>query len=190
MFLVVGLGNPGKAYAETRHNFGFWAIDAFFSTQMAEWREKFSGLTAKALVGTQDVVFLKPQTCMNLSGQSVHEASVFLRIAFTSVLVIHDELDLPFGQLRLKCGGGHGGHNGLRSIIGRLGTADFLRLRLGIGRPSSPFRGDMASYVLSRFEPHEKAQLPVFQTVVQQAIVEVIMKGAAKAMNLINTKKS
>ena len=134
--LVVGLGNPGAQYDDTRHNAGFWYVEqlarAYGATLQPE--KKFFGLTARITVNGQDVRLLNPTTFMNRSGQAVGAISTFFKIPPQSILVVHDELDLPVGVGRLKQGGGHGGHNGLRDIISSLGNSrDFLRLRLGIG---------------------------------------------------------
>ncbi|HWL87931.1 MAG TPA: aminoacyl-tRNA hydrolase, partial [Polyangiaceae bacterium] len=156
MILVVGLGNPGKKYEENRHNVGFIAADEIHRQgSFPEWREKFSAFYAK---GDHNAL-LKPQTFMNLSGDSVQPCAAFLKIEPSSIVIVHDELDLPFGDVRLKFGGGHAGHNGLRSIIQRLGTPDFARVRVGIGRPPATFRGDVADFVLTNFDPVEHAEL-------------------------------
>jgi aminoacyl-tRNA hydrolase/ribosomal protein bL25 (Ctc-form) len=189
MLLIVGLGNPGKEYADTRHNLGFLAVDALASRARAEaFREKFSGEYARVRLGDEDAVLLKPQTYMNLSGQCVQPAAAFFKVEPGSVVVAHDELDLPFGEVRVKRGGGHAGHNGLRSLIERLGTPDFVRVRLGIGRPPAGFKGDTAAYVLGRFDPVERAQVP---DVCARALVvfdDIARLGVSAAMNRHNTK--
>ena len=190
MFLVVGLGNPGPRYASTRHNFGFMAVDALAERLgILIWREKFSGLMSSGRSDVQPITLLKPQTFMNLSGESVQPASAFLHVPPSAILVVHDELDLPFGEFRLKSGGGHGGHNGLRSLIASLATVDFVRLRLGIGRPDASFRGDVADYVLSSFAAPEQAQLGALRGAAAQALEMVMADGVRKAMNVINQKK-
>lgn len=189
MLLVVGLGNPGKSYEDTRHNVGFAVVDALARAAGADaWREKFSGFVARGRLGSTDLALLKPQTFMNLSGQSVQPAAAFFKVPAVSVLVVHDELDLPFGELRLKQGGGHAGHNGLRSIIERLGTADFGRLRVGIGRPPPGYRGDVASYVLSRFDPVERAQIDDLYASARAALEAVAAVGLGAAMNRVNAR--
>ena len=135
--LIVGLGNPGPKYQQTRHNAGFWFLDALAQRYRADLRPegKFQGDVARLQVGAHEVWLLRPNTFMNLSGQSIGAMARFYKINPDQILVCHDELDLPPGTVRLKTGGGHGGHNGLRDSIARLGTADFHRLRIGIGHP-------------------------------------------------------
>ena len=152
-WLVVGLGNPGPKYARTRHNVGFMALDEM--ARGVDFRSKFSGQFAMQ----GDLALLKPETFMNLSGDSVQPALGFLKLPPARLLVLHDELDIPFGDVRVKQGGGHAGHNGLRSIIGRLGGPDFFRVRIGIGRPPADFVGDVASYVLGDFGSLERSSL-------------------------------
>lgn len=135
MKLLVGLGNPGAQYARNRHNIGFLALDAIADAHgFAPWRAKFSAEVAEGRVGAAKVVALKPQTYMNLSGDAVQAAAAFWKVAPGDIIVFHDELDLEPGKVRIKTGGGHAGHNGLRSIMGHLGP-DFVRVRLGIGHP-------------------------------------------------------
>jgi peptidyl-tRNA hydrolase, PTH1 family len=189
MLLVVGLGNPGKEYEHTRHNVGFDVVDELASKIGADaFREKFSGLYAKGRIAGDDVILLKPQTYMNLSGQSVQPAAAFFKVAPGSIVVVHDELDLPFRDVRLKLGGGHAGHNGLRSMIERLGTADFVRVRMGIGKPPAGFKGATADFVLSRFDALERVE--VKDAIVQGiAMIEDVAKlGVAAAMNRHNAK--
>ncbi|MFU8862916.1 MAG: aminoacyl-tRNA hydrolase [Rhodobacterales bacterium] len=149
MKLYVGLGNPGAKYAANRHNIGFMALDAIASEHgFAPWRSKFQGQLSEGRLGNTRVVLLKPETFMNLSGQSVGEAMRFYKIEPADITVFHDELDLAPGKCRLKQGGGHAGHNGLRSIHGHIGE-DYARVRLGIGHPGHKDR--VAGYVLSDF---------------------------------------
>ena len=131
MLLVVGLGNPGPEYAGHRHNVGFMVIDELARWQDADsFRSKFTGSFSRLRLPEQDLLLLKPQTYMNRAGQSVQTAAAFFRVAAADIVIIHDEVDLPLGTVRLKHGGGHAGHNGLRSIKSRLGTADFGRIRI------------------------------------------------------------
>ncbi|MEZ4394871.1 MAG: aminoacyl-tRNA hydrolase [Polyangiales bacterium] len=156
MKLLVGLGNPGAQYARNRHNVGFMVLDRLHARGMAsEWREKYVGLASRVILAGREVTLLKPQTFMNLSGRSVVRALQQMGVGIKDALVIHDELELPFGELRPKVGGGHGGHNGLRDITATAG-ADFARLRVGIGRPE---HGPVDAYVLSGFSRDEAAQL-------------------------------
>jgi len=187
--LLVGLGNPGKKYAETRHNVGFVVLDALAKDQgLEDFRAKFSGLFSKGRVFGRDVGLLKPETFMNLSGDAVQPAMVFHKVAVGDVIVVHDELDLPFGDVRVKVGGGHAGHNGLRSLIARIGSPDFVRVRFGIGRPPPSFGGAVADFVLSGFSADERAALPAAIVAAKGAVERVIRDGAAAAMGVVNTR--
>lgn len=148
--LIVGLGNPGPDYAATRHNVGFWFVDALAAAHGGRFRleGKLHGELCRLTLGGADLRLLKPATYMNRSGQSVAAVSRYFDIAPESILVAHDELDLPVGKVRLKQGGGHAGHNGLRDTIAVLGSADFWRLRIGIDHPGE--RGQVIGYVLGR----------------------------------------
>ena len=189
MLLFVGLGNPGKEYDGTRHNIGFEAADALARASSAsDFKEKFSGVWTKGRLGGEDIVILKPMTFMNLSGQSVQPAAAFFKVTPGEIVVLHDELDLPFGDVRLKKGGGHAGHNGLRSMIERLGTPDFARVRLGIGRPPAGFRGEVADYVLSRFDGIERVTVGDVITRATAMVEDVAKSGLAAAMNKHHTK--
>lgn len=149
MKLIVGLGNPGAKYAANRHNIGFMALDRVAEDHgLGPWKSRFQGLAAEGRLGETRVTLLKPQTFMNLSGQAVGEAMRYLKLTPGDVIVLHDELDLMPGKCRVKQGGGHAGHNGLRSIHQHLG-ADYMRVRLGIGHPGHKDR--VAGYVLSDF---------------------------------------
>jgi PTH1 family peptidyl-tRNA hydrolase len=153
--LVVGLGNPGREYARHRHNVGWMVVDELARRHGATWKGKFSGQLAEIRVDGHRVALLKPETFMNESGRSVGSAARFYKLEPDAVLVIHDEIDLEPGRLQARRGGGLAGHNGLRSIASHLGSQDFLRLRVGVGRPG---RGDPrppADYVLSAFTPDE-----------------------------------
>jgi PTH1 family peptidyl-tRNA hydrolase len=155
--LVVGLGNPGREYARNRHNVGWLVVDELARRHGGSWRSKFSGQIAEVRIDSHKVALLKPETYMNESGRSVQAAARFFKVDAESILVVHDEGDFDLGRLQARRGGGLAGHNGLRSIAQQLGTQDFLRLRVGVGRPG---RGDprpLADYVLSNFEPHDDA---------------------------------
>ncbi|MDZ7747742.1 MAG: aminoacyl-tRNA hydrolase [Halofilum sp. (in: g-proteobacteria)] len=154
--LVVGLGNVGARYAGTRHNAGFWYADGLAERLQASWRadRKAHGSLARATVAGRDLRLLKPDTLMNRSGQAVAAVANFHKIPPACVLVAHDDLDLPPGTVRLKHGGGHGGHNGLRDVAARLGSPDFWRLRIGVGHPGQ--RADVIDYVLARPSPDDR----------------------------------
>ncbi len=147
--LIVGLGNPGREYETTRHNAGFWWVDEFARRENLAFRgeARFHGLAVRGVMNGNEVALLKPQTFMNLSGRAVAALMQFYKITPTEILVVHDELDLQPGIARLKMGGGHGGHNGLKDIIATLGTRDFWRLRIGVGHPGD--RAEVVNYVLN-----------------------------------------
>jgi PTH1 family peptidyl-tRNA hydrolase len=188
--LVVGLGNPGRKYESNRHNVGFMTVDELrASVGLPEWRDKFSGVFTTGEALGDRLSLLKPLTFMNLSGQSVQPAAAFLKAAPGDILVLHDELDLPFGDVRVKVGGGHAGHNGLRSIIERVGSPEFVRVRIGIGRPPPGFQGEVADYVLHDFDPAEKAELAGVLARALDAARRVLEQGPGAAMNAVNPRK-
>jgi peptidyl-tRNA hydrolase, PTH1 family len=168
MKLFVGLGNPGQQYARNRHNIGFMAVDAIASEHgFAPWRGKFQGSLSEGRLGTEKVLLLKPETFMNLSGDSVRAASQFYKLEPEDVVVFHDELDLAPGRVRVKTGGGHAGHNGLRSIAAHLGP-DFVRVRLGIGHPGDKRR--VTNHVLGDFAEADADWLnPLLEAVAKAA---------------------
>ena len=156
--LVAGLGNPGREYERTRHNAGWMVLDELARRHGGSWRSKFSGSLAEVRLGDLRLALLKPETYMNDSGRSVGAAVRFFKVAPEQVLVVHDDVDLEAGRLQARAGGGLAGHNGLRSLAQHLGSQDFLRLRIGVGRPG---RGDprpVADWVLSPFAPDEDAE--------------------------------
>jgi PTH1 family peptidyl-tRNA hydrolase len=156
--LVVGLGNPGREYVHNRHNVGHMVVDELARRHDGSWRSKFSGRLADVRIDDHKVGLLKPETFMNESGRSVKAAAQFFKVEPDAILVIHDESDLELGRLQARRGGGLAGHNGLRSVAQHLGTPDFLRLRVGVGRPGRGDRRDLADYVLADFDPHEDAE--------------------------------
>ena len=159
--LVVGLGNPGREYARNRHNVGWLVVEELARRRGGSWRSKFSGQLAEVRIDGHKVALLKPETYMNESGRAVQAAARFFKVDPDAILVVHDEGDFDLGRLQARLGGGLAGHNGLRSIAQQLGTAEFLRLRIGVGRPE---RGDprpLADYVLSDFVPHDDPYLLV-----------------------------
>jgi PTH1 family peptidyl-tRNA hydrolase len=188
VLLVVGLGNPGREHEGQRHNVGFMVLDALRSAEgWPEYREKHGGLTTRGELAGQPVVLLAPQTYMNLSGDSVQPAAAFLKATPADIVVVHDELDLPWKEVRLKLGGGHAGHNGLRSIIQRLGTPEFARVRVGIGRPLAGFAGSTADWVLGRFDPVERAGLGDVVGRAADAVRRIARDGLAAAMKAVHT---
>ena len=151
--LVAGLGNPGREYARTRHNVGWLVLDELARRQGASFRGKFSGQLSETRLDDLRLAFLKPETYMNESGRSIGAARKFFKVEPADLLVVHDDVDLEPGRLQARLGGGLAGHNGLRSIAQSLGTNDFLRLRIGVGRPGRGDRRSVADYVLDGFEP-------------------------------------
>ncbi len=186
-WLVVGLGNPGAEYASTRHNIGFLVLDELGRRAGASFREKFQGELARTQVAGEDTTLLRPMTYMNHSGISVGRAASFYKLDPTAVIVIHDDLDLPYGEVRLKTGGGHGGHNGLRSIFAHFGR-DFHRVRCGIGRPQ--FGGNVTGWVLGGFSPDERVTLPTLIETAADAVEALIHEGPRRAMSRFNKKAS
>lgn len=181
--LIAGLGNPGPAYEQTRHNAGFWWADAFAHAHKMSFRTeaRFHGMTARGQVHGHEIMLLKPQTFMNASGRAVVALALYYKILPQHILVVHDELDLPPGSAKLKFGGGHGGHNGLKDIAAHLGTKDFWRLRIGIGHPGE--RSEVVDYVLH--EPRrEEAEL--IDTAMRRAqdVSHLIIEGKMEAAML------
>ncbi|MBY0544629.1 MAG: aminoacyl-tRNA hydrolase [Gammaproteobacteria bacterium] len=188
--LIVGLGNPGPQYEETRHNAGAWFVHelAKQSNVVLRLENKFFGFYAKLTLNQKECQLLIPTTFMNRSGASVAAVIKFYKIVPQEILVVHDELDLPTGAAKLKQGGGHAGHNGLRDIISALGTADFLRLRLGIDRPADPAR--VSDYVLSRPNKIDEEKI---KTAIHQAlsILPDLMEGkVGQAMKTLHSTRS
>ncbi|HBE72577.1 MAG TPA: aminoacyl-tRNA hydrolase [candidate division Zixibacteria bacterium] len=183
MWCVVGLGNPGRRYEGTRHNLGFLAVDELARRRLAPWRARALHLAARTADGAP-ALLVKPQTFMNLSGPAVARALRYRKVAADRLLVVCDDLALPFGSLRLRPRGSDGGHNGLRSIIESLGTSDFPRLRLGIG--AAPPGLDASRYVLERFPPAERSRLPELLGLAADGLELALEKGIEKAMNQIN----
>jgi peptidyl-tRNA hydrolase, PTH1 family len=185
--IIVGLGNPGPEHLRTRHNAGFWFVDELARRQGAEFRDyrKYSGETAKVSLCGRELILLKPTTYMNKSGLAIRALSDFFKVAPEEILVAHDELDLPVGTVRLKQGGGHGGHNGLRDSITHLGDT-FWRLRFGIGHPGN--KADVLDYVLSR--PPRAEEDAVLDTVVFAAdsIRLLLEQGAERMMTTLHSR--
>ncbi|WP_298818876.1 aminoacyl-tRNA hydrolase [Chloroflexus sp.] len=186
MWLIVGLGNPGERYARTRHNIGFRSVETLAERHGLTFRnQRANSEIAEGNIRGQRVALVKPQTYMNLSGQAVAALRAWYKIdPARELLVIYDDLDLPFAKLRLRERGSAGTHNGMRSIVAQLGTTEFPRLRVGIGQP--PGKMDAADYVLSRFTPAEEAMLPDLLTRIADAVEVVLSEGVITAMNRYN----
>jgi len=183
--LIVGLGNPGAEYASTRHNIGFQIVETLAQRWQIAWKTEsgWNGLVAKTSAGA---FLLKPLTYMNRSGNSVQTVSHFYKIPPSRLLVIVDDLALPLGKLRLRATGSAGGHNGIQSIIDRMGTADFARLRVGIGSAS----GSMVSHVLGKFRPEERTEVEIAIQTAVDAVECTLRSGLTAAMNQFNTSNS
>jgi PTH1 family peptidyl-tRNA hydrolase len=181
--LIVGLGNPGREYVTTRHNAGFWWLDEFVQQYAVTFKadSKFHGLVAKIHLNGHELCLLKPQTFMNVSGRAVGALAQFYKILPSEILVVHDELDLPPGSAKLKLGGGHGGHNGLKDIIAHLSTKDFWRLRIGIGHPGD--RAEVVNFVLNA--PPKEEQLLIEEAMQRsQSVASLIVEGKQEAAML------
>ncbi len=188
MYIIAGLGNPGKQYDMTRHNIGFEVID-YVSKELGVKvnKLKFKSLYGEAKIGTEKVYLIKPQTYMNLSGDSIREFSSFYKIPPENIIIISDDVSLPIGKIRIRTKGSAGGHNGLKSIIYQLNSDNFPRIRIGVGAPEHSDY-DLADFVLGRFT---KDEIPVLEDAIiktSKAIDEIILNGIDRAMNKYNTK--
>jgi PTH1 family peptidyl-tRNA hydrolase len=187
VWLLVGLGNPGKEYEDTRHNVGFRVVDLIARRVGAPaWRGKWGAEIAEAKLGRERVLLCKPMEFMNVSGQPVVRVASFWKIDLAHTVVVHDDLDVAFGRIKLAQGGGHGGNNGVRSILAEWGAADFHRVRIGIGRPA-PGR-DASSWVLSGFGEDDRRELPGVLERAADAASCIVTDGAQVAMNRFNGK--
>ncbi len=182
--LIAGLGNPGREYERTRHNAGWMVVDELARRTDASFRSKFSGKLAEARLGELRLALLKPETFMNESGRSVGAAARYFKVPAESLLVVHDDVDLEPGRLQARIGGGLAGHNGLRSIAQALETQDFLRLRIGIGRPGRGDRRPVADFVLSEFEPEVEVDALVGQAA--DAVETIAREGLEAAQARFN----
>ena len=185
MKLIVGLGNPGARYEFTRHNMGFLVLDELARQLNVPLSQRgFEACFGKGKLGQTALILVKPQTFMNLSGPAVRKIIDYFKCDTEDLIIIHDALDLPFEDIRLKTGGGHGGHKGLISVIDHLGTADFVRLRLGIGKPFR--KTEVESYVLSPFNSDEMARLPRLTALAGNIIMEIVSSGIQTAKQKFN----
>ncbi|MDW7644105.1 MAG: aminoacyl-tRNA hydrolase [Desulfuromonadales bacterium] len=185
---MAGLGNPGSKYAGTRHNIGFLAVQKVAERSGTSLKKSgHQAIYATGRVAGEEVTLLLPQTFMNLSGASVGSACKSLGVEPGDLIVVHDDIDLPFGALKIKRGGGHGGHNGIRHIRQVLGTGDFVRVKIGVGRPAPG--GDVAGYVLSPFSAKERQSLEDVLEDAAMAVEAVLEKGAERAMNEFNSRE-
>lgn len=186
-WVVIGLGNPGEAYARTRHNTGAMVLHQLVERCGARLKTHKSGcLVAEAQLAGERVVLARPMSYMNESGRPAAAVVRWYKAGTDKVLVLHDELDIPFGEIRIKAGGGTAGHNGLRSIAAHLGSNDFIRVRIGISRPTG--RKDAVDHVLEEFAPTERKQLPDVVASAADATERVVAVGVERAMNEVNTR--
>lgn len=187
MYIIAGLGNPGSKYENTRHNMGFKAIDAMASEFGIDVnRAKFKGLIGEGRIGSEKVILLKPQTYMNLSGQSVREIMNFYKIPEENLIVIYDDFDLPIGSIRVRKSGGPGTHNGMKSVVQELGSRKFPRVRVGIGSSD----GSTIQFVIGKVGKDEQQILNEAAEAAATAAADIIRIGIENAMNIHNTRKS
>ena len=182
--LVAGLGNPGREYERTRHNAGWLVLDELAQRHGGSWRSKFSGSLSEVRLGDARVALLKPETSMNESGRSLGAAARFFKVEPEQVLVVHDDVDLETGRLQARAGGGLAGHNGLRSLAQHLGSQDFLRLRIGVGRPGRGDPRSVADWVLSAFAPEDDAEALVSRSA--DAVETIVSEGLEAAQQRFN----
>ena len=182
--LVAGLGNPGGEHAQDRHNVGWMVVDELARRHGGSFKGKFSGRLADVRLGDARLALLKPETFMNESGTSIQAAAAFYKVAPEDVVVVHDDVDLEVGRLQARLGGGLAGHNGLRSIASRVGSQDFLRLRIGVGRPGRGDRRPVADYVLSPFAPEDDAEALV--TRAADAVEALVADGLEETQRRFN----
>ena len=185
MKIVAGLGNPGAQYANTPHSVGFEVVDALAAAAGVAWdeRRQFKCLMARVTIAGQPVLLVKPQTFMNLSGESVAPVVKYHNATAADLLVVHDDIDLPLGRMRIRKGGSCGGHNGVRNIIERLGTQDFARLKLGVGKD----RSNVVGFVLGKFHPDARKVMDLVVAEAAKAVSAVVSQGADSAMNAFNS---
>lgn len=183
MFLVVGLGNPGLQYENTRHNVGFQVVDLIGEKyNICINRTKFKGISGEGFIGGEKVILLKPSTYMNLSGESVSQAAEFYKIPLSNIIIIHDDISLDVGRMRIRKGGSAGGHNGIKNIIACMGSDDFLRIKIGVGEPKI----DLIAYVLGKIPNEEKTILNKMFDYASDSVETIIKLGDGEAMNKFN----
>ena len=185
MKIVAGLGNPGSQYADTPHSVGFETVDRIAADVGAAWEEKraFRCLMARCVVAGQPVILVKPQTFMNLSGESIAPVVKYHNATSADLVVVQDDIDLPVGRIRIRKGGSHGGHNGIRNIIERLGSGDFLRVKIGVGKD----RSDVVGHVLGKFDPETRKIMDEVVSRAASAVESVLRDGPERAMNAFNS---
>lgn len=186
-FLVAGLGNPGMQYENTRHNIGFMAVDCFAEENgFSVNKNKYEALIGECRIGDKRILVIKPQTFMNNSGRAVEKIAAFYKIPADRIIVVHDDISLDVGKIRMRRKGSHGGHNGMRDIIELLGRDDIMRIKMGVGAKPHPDY-DLANWVLGRFPKEQQAELKKGIETASKAIKEIIMRGIDSAMNKFNS---
>lgn len=187
MYVMMGLGNPGSRYRFTRHNIGFMVLEEIAARWKVDLKQKsFNALWNRGNVADRDVILALPQTYMNLSGNAARDLTAYFKVNVENLIIVHDDLDLPFGSVRLKQGGGNAGHKGLKSISECLGSKDFMRIRLGIDKPADKSRTE--GYVLEKFRKEEAELLPSITELAADAATELIASGMQQAMVKYHTK--
>ncbi|HSG32797.1 MAG TPA: aminoacyl-tRNA hydrolase [Thermodesulfobacteriota bacterium] len=187
MFLIAGLGNPGREYENTRHNVGFLGVDRIAQDiGVSVTKKGFQSFYELGHFGNQKVLLIKPQTYMNNSGNAIREAKEYYKIDTENLIIIHDEMDIPLGRIKIKNGGGSAGHNGIKSIIANIGSQNFPRVRIGVGKPYD--RDKVIKHVLSNFNKEESKQLFEVLDSVRDSVYEIITSGIEKAMNRFNIR--
>ena len=185
MYLIVGLGNPEEDYSKTRHNMGFNVVNKIANEYGIEInKKKFDGLVGEGIIENKKVMLLKPQTYMNLSGKSIIQVVNFYKIPVEDICVIYDDVDVEIGNIRIRKQGSSGSHNGMKSVIEELGTENFTRIRVGIGKPE--FKNDMINYVIGAIPEEEKGKLDKGCTKAKEAVIELLKNGIDIAMNKFN----
>jgi len=186
--LIAGLGNPGKDYAQTRHNVGFLVVDALASHSSLELKKsRFESAYVKGKIKGRDIFLIKPMSYMNRSGGPIQKFAAYYKIDLSDIIVIHDDMDLDFGKIKIVQGRGHGGHNGVRSIIDSFGKKECIRVRVGVGHPGG--RRGVTGHVLGRFSPDEQNQLDGTIDAAVETCLTILDKGLVQAMNRVNTRR-
>ena len=185
MYLIAGLGNPGRDYVNTRHNVGFEAVSVLSSFYEIPLKKiKHKALFGEGKIGGEQVILAQPQTFMNNSGESIREIMDYYKIPITNLIVIYDEVALPAGKIRIKPSGSAGGHNGMKSIVNILANENFPRIRVGIGRPN--YEGDLVNFVIGAIDEEDKEELEKGKEVAKNALIEILKNGIESAMNKFN----
>ncbi|MCK5836054.1 MAG: aminoacyl-tRNA hydrolase [Desulfobacula sp.] len=185
--LIAGLGNPGKDYAQTRHNIGFLVIDSLASASCLEFNKtRFDSIYIKTRIKGQQVFLIKPMSYMNRSGGAVQQFAAYYKIEIQDIIIVHDDMDLEFGKIKIVRGRGHGGHNGIRSIMDSLGHKDFIRVRVGVGHPGG--QKNVTGHVLGRFTPDEQKNLDAIVKDSVDSVLAILENGVTRAMNTVNTR--